>query len=57
MRIILFVLVLLVGCSEKEVYDRPLGNCLEMSDLTRNRPYPPAHGVHSYAKPVPICHG
>lgn len=37
------------------VLNRPLGNCLEMQDLLRNRPYPPKHGKHSYAKPVPLC--
>jgi hypothetical protein len=40
---------------EEQVTNRPLGNCLEISDLLRNRPYPPAHGVHSYSKPVPTC--
>ena len=40
---------------EEAVYNRPLGNCVEMQDLLKNRQHPPAHGVHSYAKPVPVC--
>lgn len=58
MRLVLVLGVLtLLGCSEgkQAVYDRPLGNCLEMRDLLRNRRYPPPHNVHSYAKDVPIC--
>ena len=38
-----------------EVLNRPLANCIEPADLYRNRPYPPAHGQHSYSKPVPVC--
>ena len=56
MRLLLVMALVLVGCEGKQpVYDRPIGNCLEVRDLVRNRPYPPPHGVHSYTKDVPIC--
>lgn len=58
---VLMLLFLTMGLTKRvetlevRVLDQPRGNCVEVSDLYRNRRYPPAHGEHSYAKPVPIC--
>ena len=54
MKKLLFALFL-AGCECPEPVTQPRGNCIEWHDLLRNRPYPPPHGVHSYAKEVPIC--
>lgn len=56
MKLVLVLVLGLAACEGKQdVYDRPIGNCLEVRDLVRNRPYPPPHGVHSYSKDVPLC--